>query len=274
MTSETLPAWEDLCKVCEHLSCLSMTSDHYQNQNGKKYRPFANKGWPHMAAIEALIHKTTKGIHAYRGTQLGTQTPAPEPVVSTPVPELVVSTLVPELVVLTLVPELVVSTPVPEPVILTPSSSKHGFSSLNDTVASSSTSLNKRARNTLSTMTAIHGLQSTLETFTTTLNSAYTHPIPVNVSPINISLPPLSQHDPRSSAAQHLQRSFDESSASEGGAWLSRQEFYEGLSLIRADSAFSTIYVSLSEDASRGFLRMQLEQARTARASAPGGSDP
>jgi hypothetical protein len=131
-------------------------------------------------------------------------------------------------------------------------------------------------------------LQSTLETFTTTLNSTYTQPInvspinispinisPINISPINISLPPLSQRDPRSSAAQRLQRSFDESSASEGGAFLSRQEFYEALSLVHDDSAFSTIYVSLSEDAARDFLRMQLEQARrTARASAPGGSDP
>ena len=232
-----------------------------------------------MAAMEELIHKTTKGTHTFRGTQLGTQTPAPEPVVSTPVPELVVSTPV---------PELVVSTPVPEPVVSTPSSSKRGFSSLNDTVPSSSTSSNKRARNTLSTTTAIHGLQSTLETFTTTLNSTYTQPInvspinispinisPINISPINISLPPLSQRDPRSSAAQRLQRSFDESSASEGGAFLSRQEFYEALSLVHDDSAFSTIYVSLSEDAARDFLRMQLEQARrTARASAPGGSDP
>jgi hypothetical protein len=157
----------------------------------------------------------------------------------------------------------------------TRSSSECGSSSLDDAVAPSFTSSTKRA---------LYGLQTTLESFATTLHAAFTQPIPINVSPINvspinippinISLPPLSQCDPRSSAAQRLQKSFDESSASEGGAWLSQQEFYEGLSLIRADSAFSTIYVSLSEDASRGFLRMQLEQARTARASAPGGSDP
>jgi len=121
VTPERHPEWEDLCKVREHLTCLSMTSDHYQGKSS--LLRFANEGWPHFTAMQSLICKTTKGTHAYRGTQLGTQTPAPEPVVSTP------------------------------------SSSKRGSSSLDDAVASSSTSSKKRARNTPSTSTALYGLQ-------------------------------------------------------------------------------------------------------------------
>ena len=258
VTPERRSEWEDLCKVREHLTCLSMTPDHYQGN--RSLHQFANKGWPHFTVMQSLIYKTTKGTHAYRGTQLGTQTPAPEPVISTPTPGPVVSTPT---------PGPVVSTPTPEPVISTPSSSKRVFSSLDDAIASSSTSSKKRARNTPSTSTALYGLQTTfqatLQDFATQVHGAFAQPLPQRVAS-------------QTPAIQRLLRSIASSTSSEGGAWLSHPEVLEVLNLFRDSSTVSTMYVTLAEaqegeELSREWLRNQLEDARTARASAPGGSE-
>jgi hypothetical protein len=221
------------CQVHEHLTCLSMTSDHYQGNCS--FIPFATKGWPHFSAMQSLIHKMTKGTHAYRGTQLETQTPAPEPIV------------------LTLTSE---------PVILTPSSSKPVFSSLNDTVASSSTSSNKRVRNTPSTLSLIYGLQTTIQDFSTQVYGALTQPPPQHVA----SQTPM---------IQHLLRSVTSSASSKGGAWLSQPELLEVLDLFRDSSTVSTMYVMCAEEGeelSHEWLWRQLEQVRKKHVSGPGGS--
>jgi hypothetical protein len=233
VTQERLPEWEDLCKVREQLTRLSMASDHYQGKSS--LLRFANSGWPHFTAMQSLIRPTTKGTHAYRGTQLGTQTPAPEPVTSTP------------------------------------SSSKRGFSSLDDTGVSSSTSSKKRARSTPSVSTALYGLQNTLDTFTTTMRDVFTQPLPQRTSPPTAA----------GAAAGCLMDSIKLSKSSEGGAWLSQPEALEAFELFRTDRDASDMYLTISkkeggEDLSRKWLRAQLELARTrvrTRASAPGGSE-
>jgi hypothetical protein len=232
VTPERLPEWEDLCKVREHLTCLSMTSDHYQGN--RSLLQFANKGWPHFTVMQGLIHKTTKGTHAYRGTQLGTQTPAPEHVVSTPTPE---------------------------PVASASSSSKRLFSSLDDAIASTTSSSRKKARNTPSTSTALYSLQSSLHDFANQMNGAFMR----------------SRATPQTPAIQHLLQSVASSESSEGGTWLSQSEVMEVLDLFRDSDKVSSMYVTLveaqdGERLSRMWLRRQLEHARTARTSAPGGS--
>ena len=214
-----------------------MTSDHYQKKKNN-YRQFANKGWPHLAAMEALIHTTTKGTHAYRGTQPATQTPVPEPVVSTP------------------------------------SSSKRGFNSLNDTQVSTSTSAststNKRAKNTLTATTAMHGLQNTIETFSTTFRSHVKEPLNVSLN---------ARITPQERAVQRLRKSIKSSTSSEGGAaWLSQPEVNEAYILFHDDATLSGMYAGFAEtqedeDQSRIFLRLWLERAKTAHASEPGGSE-
>jgi hypothetical protein len=228
VTQERLPEWDDLCKVREQLTCLSMASDHYQGN--RNLLRFANSGWPHFTAMQGLISPTTRGTHAYRGTQLGTQTPAPEPVTSTP------------------------------------SSSKRGFSSLDNTEVSSSTSSKKRARSTPSVSTALYGLQNTLDTFTTTMRDVFTQPLPQRASPLTAA----------AAATRCLMDSIKSSKSSEGGAWLSQPEALEALEIFRTDCDASQMYVITNqeggENLSREWLRAQLELART-RASAPGGSE-
>ena len=230
VTPERRPEWDDLCKVREHLTCLSMTSDHYQGKSS--LLRFANEGWPHFTVMQSLIHTTTKGTHAYRGSQLGTQTPAPEPVGSTP------------------------------------SSSKRGFGSVDDTVLSSSASSKKRARTTPSTSTAIYGLQTTIESFATTLHGALTQPLPGRVP----------QLPPQVDAVKRLVDSIGLSASSEGGAWLSPPEVNELLDFFYSNSVASTMYNAFpttqeGEKLSRAWLRKKLEFARMAHASAPGGSE-
>jgi hypothetical protein len=138
----------------------------------------------------------------------------------------------------------------------TPSSSERGSSSLDDAVAPSFTS---------STQRALDGLKSTLETFTATVKGALMEP------------PQRARATHRTLAAQHLLNSINSSASSEGGAWLSEQEVQEALSLFHTDSVASGLYVVLSEtqgseNRAREFLWRRMEEARVARASAPGGS--
>ena len=131
----------------------------------------------------------------------------------------------------------------------TRSSSERGSSSLDDAVAPSFTSSTKRA---------LYGLQTTLESLATTLHGAFMQPLPRRVTSESL-------------AAKRLLESVKSSASSEGGAWLSQPELFEALEMFR-HSSFSSIYVEMTEaqedeDMSREWVRMHLEQARTARTS-------
>ena len=239
VTPERCQEWEDLCKVRQHLTCLSITSDHYQGKSSLLW--FANAGWPHFPVMQDLIPKTTKGTYAYQDTQLRTQTPAPEPVVSTLEPD--------------------VSTP--EPAVLTPSSSKRGFSSLSDAISSSTSSSKKVRRNTPSALTALFGLQTTFQTtlqdFSTQLHGALVRPRVISQAP----------------ASDRLLASIESSKLNEGGLWLSQADLFEVLDLF-CDNTLSALYVSVAnagKELSRKWVQWQLEHVRVVRASAPGGSE-
>ena len=186
----------------------------------------------------------TKGTHTYRGTQLGTQTPELEPVVSTP-----------GSVNLT-----------PEPVA-TPSSSKRAFSSVSDATASSSTtSSNKRARNSPSTSMAILGLRSCLESFANKVEDAFRAPLPPRDPPPSIV----------SRATNRLYQSITSSRLNEGRAWLSDPEVYQLFTLFSTNDNISDQYARLEsqtpedETFSRRWLRNLLENMACERV--PGGS--
>jgi hypothetical protein len=157
----------------------------------------------------------------------------------------------------------VVSTPALELAVSTPSSSKRGFSSLDDAIASSSTSSKKRARNTPSTATALYGLQAFLENFGNKVHDAF-------------AKPPAQRDTPQALALQRLMTSIDSSILNEGGAWLSESEIFEALDLFRDDANLSSMYNAFKpegEHRSRAWLRRQLQQAKTSHASSSGGGE-
>ena len=89
--------------------------------------------------------------------------------------------------------------------------------------------------------------------------------------------PPPRRVTSESLAGKRLLESINSSASSEGGAWLSQSEMYETLILFE-NSNISSMYVEMTEsaeneDLSRGWIRMHLELARKARASAPGGGE-
>jgi hypothetical protein len=60
-------AWNELVKVCEHLSSLSMTSNHYQGN--KEYRQFTKSGWPHYEAMDQIMPSNARGRYAHYASQ-------------------------------------------------------------------------------------------------------------------------------------------------------------------------------------------------------------
>jgi hypothetical protein len=115
----------------------------------------------------------------------------------------------------------------------------------------------------------MHGLQSTLETFSTTFRSSVKEPLNVSLN---------ARITPQERAVQRLQKSIKSSTSSEGGAWLSQPEVNEAYILFHDDATLSGMYAGFvetqeDEDQSRIFLRLWLERAKTAHASEPGGSE-
>jgi hypothetical protein len=155
----------------------------------------------------------------------------------------------------------VVSTPALELAVLIPLSSKHGFSSLDDAIASSSTSLKKRARNTPSTVTALYGLQAILESFGNKVHDAF-------------AKPPAQCNTPQALALQCLMTSIDSSILNEGGAWLSESEIFEALDLFCNDTNVSSMYNVFKPEGEHWscvWLWRQLQQVKTSHASSSGG---
>jgi hypothetical protein len=57
------PAWTALVRVCDYISSLSITSNHYQTNI--LFKPFYNYGWLHYDNMALLMPSKVKGTNAY-----------------------------------------------------------------------------------------------------------------------------------------------------------------------------------------------------------------
>jgi hypothetical protein len=62
------PVWTALVRVCDYISSLSMTSNHYQTNI--LFKPFYNHGWPHYDNMALLMPSKVKGTNAHYPSQL------------------------------------------------------------------------------------------------------------------------------------------------------------------------------------------------------------
>jgi hypothetical protein len=62
------PVWTALIRVCDYISSLSTTSNHYQTNI--LFKPFYNHGWLHYDNMALLMPSKVKGTNAHYSSQL------------------------------------------------------------------------------------------------------------------------------------------------------------------------------------------------------------
>ena len=184
VTPEMQQQWDELCRVCMHLTHSLITATCYQGKsNLSKY---ANKGWPHFTVMQELVTLITKGLHAHQGIQPTTNISTENTSSSSCIP--------------------------PPP--------KRTFDHLNNSGASSSTSLSKRPRNAIATQTVAFGLKTSIDNFADIIHEL--------TDKLCVHTPSLPLPPPHVQAIKHLYESIH---SSEGGSWLSDSDFHQAMQL-------------------------------------------
>jgi hypothetical protein len=238
VNAENQVEWDALCAVREHLSSATTTNRY---QSNKDFAQFAKSGWPHLHAMDLLIGPTTRGDHAYHGTQAAASTSTGLSSPSTPFD-------------------------IPGPASSSSHPIKHKLSSYDISAQSSASSKRKKASG-LMEYSQLEGMISILKDAVSDIKAAQAPrapaPAPASAPALAPAPPaPAPAPTPELSPAETLIRSVRRTEP----GWLSEDEVIAMTDLFRVDPSIGQDYLyytkQATESMTRKWVQKQLEKVK------------